>query len=110
MREFLKRDLFEEGFLKEFLCKYGLIIFLMVTITVLAYQKEANEVIPKEAIVVTVITPYGFFPTILKRGLLSPVNRNKRWITLKDFKKRMSNRCKPKVDNRHTFEVNKGEI
>lgn len=94
-------------FLKDFLCKYGLIIFLMVTITVLAYQKEANEIIPKEAIVVTVMTPYGYLPTVIKKGTLSPINRNKRWITLKDFKKRISNRCKPKVDNKNTFEAKK---
>lgn len=100
--------------MKEFFYKYGLIIFLILTISVLAIQKEAVEnkiqqskMIPDQTVVISAILHSGIsIPVIVLKGSLNPENENKTWITLEDFKKRLKN--KPRVDNRHKFEANKG--
>jgi hypothetical protein len=108
--------------MKEFFYKYGLVIFLIVSICVFGIQKEleiseiiqktlvAGGVIPSESVVIIVNLPFGSFPTVINKGLLSPSKEGVSWITLKDFKERMSNRgCKPKIDNKYTFEAREKE-
>jgi hypothetical protein len=94
--------------MKNFFYKYGLIMFLMVAISVLAFQKEANEIVPNQHMVITVRMSMGLVPVILKKGLLNKNNEGDTWITLETFKK-LSNipKQKLKIDNRHTFEVKK---
>jgi len=101
--------------MKEFLCKYGLILFLMLAISVLAIQKEANEniiileqskMIPDQTMVISAILRSGKgIPVIILKGLLNPENEGKTWITLENFNKRFK-KNKSKIDNKHTFEAN----
>ena len=102
--------------MKEFLFKYGLVIFLMITVSIVAYQKEANEnktiieqskMVPNQTVVISAILRSGKgMPVIVLKGLLNPENEGKTWITLEEFKKRFEKK-RPKVDNRHSFEVHK---
>lgn len=87
--------------MKEFFYKYGLVMFLILSICILGIQKEleiseiiqkASEVskdVPKEAVVMMALTPAGPFPVVLRKGLLNPSNEGERWITLKEFKERL---------------------
>jgi len=107
--------------MREFLCKYGLILFLMVAISILAIQKESiedktivkqNTMIPDQTVVISAILRSGKgIPVIIVKGLLNPENEGKKWITLENFimKQLKYNKRKSKIDNKHTFEVNKGE-
>ena len=86
-----------------------MILFLMAAISVLAYQKEANEnkTVPNQTVVISAILRSGQgIPVIIPKGLLNPENEGKKWLTYENFKKQIE-KNKPKVDNRHTFEANK---
>lgn len=84
--------------MKEFLWKYGLIIFLMITISILAYQKEANEAVPNQTVVITLLMPTGYIPIVIKKGLLNKNNEGKTWLTVKKYKE--LKRLKRKSDNK----------
>jgi predicted tellurium resistance membrane protein TerC len=88
------------------LYEYGLIIFLMIAMSVLAYQKEANEVVPNQTVVIFAVTTSGYLPIIVAKGLLNKSNEGKKWITLEEYKNKLSRR-KSRIDNKHTFEVHK---
>jgi len=101
--------------MKEFLWKYGLIIFLMISMSVLAFQKEANEgkilieqskMVPDQTVVISaILRPGKGMPVIILKGLLNPENEGEKWLTLENFKKLVN----PKIDSINTFEANKGK-
>jgi predicted tellurium resistance membrane protein TerC len=88
------------------LYEYGLIIFLMIAISILAYQKEANEVVPNQTVVIFAITNSGYLPIVVAKGLLNKDNEGKKWITLEKYKNDII-KHKSRIDNKHTFEVRK---
>jgi len=92
--------------MKEFLWKYGLIIFLMISMSVLAYQKETkvtNDVVPNQTVVISAILKTGRgIPIIIRKGLLNPENEGKKWLTLENFLKSQS-----KINNLRILEANK---
>ena len=91
--------------MKDFFCKYGLVIFLMISISILAYQKEAkvtNDEVPNQTVVISAILRSGQgIPVIVLKGLLNPENEGKKWLTLENFRKKM------RIDNKNTFEAEK---
>ena len=97
--------------MKEFLCKYCLTIFLIVSISILAFQKEGIEnkliieqskMIPDQTVVMSAILRSGQgVPIIILKGLLNPENEGKKWITIEKFKKTFH----PNIDNKNTFEA-----
>jgi len=91
--------------MKDFFCKYGLVIFLMISISILAYQKEAkvtNDEVPNQTVVISAILRSGEgIPVIIVKGLLNPEEEGKKWLTLENFRKKM------RIDNKNTFEAMK---